>query len=317
MTDHEHPVLIIDGSNLFIRSFAAYPQMTSDGEQFGGCIGFLKTMRRLVSEMHPSRVYVVWESGGSSRRRALYSEYKMNRKPEKLNRFYEDDIPESDENRKFQMVQLLAMLKCIPVCQLYVPDCEGDDVISYLCCGPLKGHQKIIASSDKDFYQLLDEKTKIYSLHKKIYVVDRDVFKEFRVLSKNFAIAKALCGDTSDNIPGIKGMGFKTVAKLFPFLGTDERAILLQDVIDYSHSHVDESKMYTRIVEHEDDLKRNWRLVFLNGNMLSAQQSSKIDNLIATYTPKNNKVTLMKMLAKFGVSDIDVVDYFSAFNCIQ
>ena len=126
-------VLIIDGMNAFLRAHAAFPTMNSNGESMGGCIGFLKMMRRIVSELQPKAVYVAWEGGGSQRRRKLYAGYKMNRKPERLNRFYEDDIPDTDENRKHQLVTLLGMLKCVPVCQLYVSDCEGDDVIAYLC----------------------------------------------------------------------------------------------------------------------------------------------------------------------------------------
>ena len=282
----------------------------------GGCIGFLKTLRRLVADIQPTDVFIAWESGGSKRRRAIFSEYKLGRSPERLNRFYEDDIPESDENRKYQISVLLAMLKASPVCQLYVPDCEGDDVISYLCCGPFRDREKIIVSSDRDFYQLLNDKTMIYSLHKKNFVTKDTVLEEFRVLAENFAIAKALCGDASDNIPGIKGLGFKTVAKLFPFLATTERAIILQDVIDYSHSHIDECKKFREIVEHEPEIRRNWDLVFLNGNMLSASQIQKIDEMIATYVPQTDRIKMMKLFLKEGIDDFDVPMFMQAFNCV-
>ena len=104
MSTSQRPILIIDGMNAFVRSYAAYPSMSSHGYQVGGCVGFLKTLRKLVSEISPSSVYVVWEGGGSQRRRNLYADYKMNRKPEKLNRFYEDDIPDSDDNKKHHLI---------------------------------------------------------------------------------------------------------------------------------------------------------------------------------------------------------------------
>src|SRR3990167_9735177 len=144
------PVLIVDAMNLFVRSYCAYPTMSAHGYQMGGCVGFLKALRRIVSEVQPSAVYVCWEGGGSSRRRALLGTYKLNRAPGKLNRFYEDDIPDSEENRKHQTLSLLAFLKCMPVCQLYASDCEGDDLVAYLCCSPMRNVDKVIVSSDKD-----------------------------------------------------------------------------------------------------------------------------------------------------------------------
>lgn len=310
------PVLIVDAMNLFVRSYCAYPTMSVHGYQMGGCIGFLKTLRRIVSEVQPSAVYVCWEGGGSSRRRALLSEYKLNRAPGKLNRFYEDDIPDSEENRKHQVLALLALLKCMPVCQLYASDCEGDDLVAYLCCSPMRNVQKVIVSSDKDLYQLLDENTKLYSLHKKTFVTPETVMEEFKVKAKHFALAKALCGDPSDNVPGVKGVGFKTVAKLFPFLGLDED-VLLQDVLDYAHSHEDDSRIYKRIVDASSDVRRNWRLVYLDGNMIPANQQHANDQRIKSFEPKINRVGMVKLLVKEGINDFDVGDFFYAFNCIE
>jgi DNA polymerase-1 len=260
-------VLIIDGQNLFIRSYCAYPQLTSEGEQAGGMVGFLKSMAVICRQYYPGRVYVVWEGGGSSRRRKIYPDYKANRRPEKLNRFYEDDIPDTEDNKSKQLIALVHLLRHTPVCQVYVPDCEGDDVISYMCRGPLRGVDKLIVSSDKDMLQLLDEKTRVYSPHKKKIIEARDVFEEYRISPDNFAIAKCLCGDPTDNVPGIKGLGFKTVAKRFPILSGEP--VLLQDVINYASTHSDESIAYRRVVERVDDVRRNWQLVHLDGSMLS------------------------------------------------
>ena len=302
--------------NLFVRSYSAYPTMSAHGYQMGGCIGFLKTLRRIVNEQQPSAVYIAWEGGGSQRRRSIYPEYKMNRKPSKLNRFYEDDIPDTQDNEKHQIFALLSMLKNVPVCQIYTSDCEGDDVIAYLCRGPFRNVPKVIASSDKDLYQLLDAETKIYSLHKKTYVTEPDVLIEFRVRAQNFALAKSLCGDPGDNVPGIKGLGFKTVAKMYPFLGT-EQEIMLQDVIDYAAAHVEESIVHRRVVDQQSDVRRNWKLVFLDGSMLSATQASSVDHLLGTFKPRVDKMGLVKGLVKEGIGDFDVEGFYYAFNCID
>lgn len=317
MINIERPVLLVDAMNLFCRSYAAYPAMNSNGESMGGCVGFLKTLSRIVFETQPSAVYVAWEGGGSSRRRSLFSEYKLNRAPGKLNRFYEDDIPDTEENRKHQILVLLEMLKCAPVCQLYASDCEGDDLIAYLCCRPMRNVEKIIVSSDKDLYQLLDDKTKIYSLHKKTFVTQQNVLEEFRVQAKHFAIAKALCGDPGDNVPGVKGVGFKTVSKLFPFLGLEED-ILLQDVLNYANAHAEDSRYYKRIVDSSNEVKRNWRLVYLDGSMVPANQQAQNDERIQNFVPKENKVKLVKTLVREGIiNGFDIEDFFYAFNGIN
>lgn len=311
------PVLIVDAMNLFVRSYCAYPTMSTHGYQMGGCVGFMKTLSRIVFETQPTAVYVCWEGGGSSRRRSLLSEYKLNRAPGKLNRFYEDDIPDTEENRKHQVLALLEMLKCAPICQLYASDCEGDDLVAYLCCGPMKNDQKIIVSSDKDLYQLLNDKTKIYSLHKKTFVTQQNVLEEYRVHAKHFAIAKALCGDPGDNVPGVKGVGFKTVSKLFPFLGLEED-ILLQDVLNYANAHIEESLFYKRIVDNSNEIKRNWRLVFLDGSMVPYNQQAQNYQRIENFVPKMNKVKLIKSLVKEGIiSGFNVEDFCYAFNGIK
>lgn len=312
----QRPILIVDSMNLFVRSWAAYPSMSSHGYQMGGCIGFMKTLGRILHEMQPRAVYTIWEGGGSQRRRKLYADYKLGRKPEKLNRFYGDDIPDSEENKKHQLISLLGMLKNVPVCQIYASDCEGDDVIAYLCRGPFKDSEKIIVSSDKDMYQLLDDKTKIYSLHKKRLVTEQEIFEEFRIRTFNFALAKSLCGDPGDNVPGIKGLGFKTVAKRLPFLGNDKQ-ILLQEVIDFCQAHAAESAIYRRVVEQQEDVKRNWQLVHLDGSMLSANQISKVQHAIDTFEPRVNRIGLIRALVKEGVGDFDVEGFFYAFNCTE
>lgn len=289
--------------------------MSTHGYQMGGCIGFLKSLKRIVTEIQPKAVYVCWEGGGSTRRRKLLSEYKLNRAPGKLNRFYEDDIPDSEENRKHQVLALVGMLKCVPVCQLYASDCEGDDLIAYLTCGPLRGTNKIIVSSDKDLYQLLDDNTKLYSLHKKSIITKETVLEEFRVQAKHFALAKALCGDPGDNVPGVKGVGFKTVSRIFPFLGLDDD-VLLQDVLDYAHTHEDESRLYERIVKCQEDVKRNWRLVYLDGSMVPAHQQQLNSERVKNFVPQQDRVKMIKLLAKEGINDFDSADFFYAFRCL-
>lgn len=316
MSDESRSVFVVDGMNAYLRAYSSFPQMSSHGYQMGGCIGFLKTIQRLCREYQPSAVYVTWEGGGSQRRRKLYSEYKTNRRPERLNRFYEDDIPDTEDNKKHQLTVLISALKNVPVCQVYVPDCEGDDIVSHLCLGPLKGRNKIIVSSDKDMYQLLNDTTKLYSLHKKRFVTQDDIFEEFRIRCFNFAIAKALCGDVSDNVPGVKGLGLKTVAKKFPMLGSDS-TIILQEILDYAAARRTESVIYDRVFESSSEVRRNWQLVHLDGSMLSADQARRVNHVVDTFAPTVNRMGLIRILLKEGINDFDSEGFFYDMSCID
>lgn len=311
----DHPIVVVDGSNCFIRAYEACPDMSPNGYQIGGTLGFLRSIRRICTEIQPSELYLVWESGGSPRRRALFKEYKENRKPGKLNRFYGDDIPDTDDNRQHQLVTLVSLLKNLPIKQLYVPDCEGDDVMAYVCRGPFRKRDKIIASSDKDMYQLIDESTQIYSFHKKRRIISEDIVEEFRISPKNFALAKAVCGDPSDNIPGVEGMGFKTLAKRFPILGTDND-VLMQDLFDYASSHVKESVIYKRVLENKDLILRNWRLIYLDTSSLSPDQANRIETQLSTPPPSGNKFGLLKGLVAEGIGDFDVEGLFYSLGCL-
>ncbi len=308
-------LLLIDGLNLFTRSFCAYPQMDKNGLSIGGAIGTLKTLKKLILLTGCNAIIVCWEGGGSSRRRSLYSEYKTQRKPEKLNRFYEDDIPETEENRNRQVKLTVSLLQNLPVCQIYVEDAEADDLIGYLCENKFKNNEKVIVSSDKDFYQLINDKTTVYSLHKKQFLDEKYILDEFRISSQNFALAKALCGDVSDNIKGVKGIGFKTVSKKFPMLSLKD-SYLIEDLISYSAVRIKESAIYKRVVESEDLIKLNWRLVYLNGTMLSAQQISKIDSRIDSWKPSLNKISFTKQLLSFYNPDFDIDSFVYPFNSL-
>jgi DNA polymerase-1 len=165
-------------------------------------------------------------------------------------------------------------------------------------------------------YQLLDESTRIYSLYRKKFITREDLFDEYRVKSHNFALAKCLCGDDSDNIPGVRGLGFKTVAKKFPMLGSDD-TILLQELLDYAASHAESGAIYKRVTENAQDVKRNWQLVHLDGSMLSADQAKRVENVVDTFEPTVNKISLIKLLIKEGVTDFDAEGFYYDLLCID
>lgn len=317
-TDADRPNLLCDGKNIAIRSYAAYPSMTANGEQFGMVMGFLKTLERLVRESNPTKVFVAWESGGSARRRSIYPDYKKGRKPLKLNRFYGEDLPDTEENLKYQQAILVECLSNLPVTQLFVEDCEADDVIAYMVAAKLKGEKNIIVSSDRDFYQLLDKEKNnwIYSLHKKCYLNYDNVLEEFCVTANNVALAKAICGDGSDNIKGVKGIGFKKVQSMFPMLVDDTRDILLEEVVEYATARSD-STLYKRVVESKDTLKMNLKLVSLSSSSLSHRQTMKLESHLQSYEPSLNKLEFLKILVREKARDFDADKFFNSISILK
>lgn len=311
------PILLVDLFNVFTRQYAAHPDMTVNGSQSGGIVGTIKSIANLCNQIKPKAVYVIWESGGSSKRKAIMSEYKGNRNPssKKLNRFYGDDIPDTEDNKVWQIEVLAKALKSLPVCQVYVKNCEGDDVIAYLRKRKFKDDHCVIFSGDKDFYQLLDDKTKIYDPAKKILLTDKYVTLHFGISPQNFALAKAVCGDTSDNIPGVKGVGFKTLRKLFPALGLNQD-MAITDIVGQSRARSDEGKGIRSIGLSEDVIRRNWKLIYLDSAMLSSDQIEKIEYAIDNHNPQIEKLTLKNFALEHGLRSLDVDSICVSFMCL-
>jgi DNA polymerase-1 len=310
-----NPILIIDAMNLFVRSYCAFPSVSSHGYQMGGFVGFIKTLTKLSNDLMPKAIIITWEGGGSSKRRKIYADYKMNRRPEKLNRFYEDDIPDSNENRLHQNIALVKFLRLMPVWQLYTEDCEGDDLIAYLVSGPLYHKNIIIGSSDKDMHQLLTDKIHQYSFHKKIVLSPQNIYEEYGILAENFGIAKAICGDTSDNIPGVSRIGFKTLTKHIPLFR--EKSIILDDVIKYAAANRDSSMPCQRIIDEVDKIKMNWDLVKLDINSIPVSKSNQINTLLSTSRQAMDLIGMHKLLNDEGVSNINVDQLTFAFTRYQ
>lgn len=317
MKKKNQPILIIDFLNIFTRHFTVNPSLNKNGQAIGGAIGFLNNLKYILEEIYPKQVYIVFESGGSPRRRAIYKDYKANRKPVKLNRTYDENATSENEleNRMFQINFLMEALRKIPVCQVYVKDCEADDVIGYLSKYKFPDDDIVILSSDKDFYQLLDEKTTIYSPTSKKFIKSKDVVERFGIYPNNFCLARSLMGDPSDNISGIKGAGFKTLIKRFPkFSESNEIDIDMLLSISKQQSTISKIKVYKEINENQELIKRNWSLMYLDTQNLSAEQIKKINYAVDTFEPKKDKIGLLRLLIKQGLNKFDVEKLFFILN---
>jgi DNA polymerase I len=311
-------ILICDGMSLFIRHFLANPTVSTKGEFAGGVIGFLGSLATVINLTMPKQVIVVWEGGGSVKKRALFSEYKARKKPQKMNRFHADDIPTTVDNRNWQVATIVSLLKTVPVLQLYVENCEADDVIGYLCKYKYPQDPKVIISSDRDFYQLLNDRTKIYTPNTKKYVTSSDVVEKFGISPENFCLAKAICGDVSDNIPGVGGVGFKGLAKRFPELAADD-TLSIEEIVKRAAERNEEKQLqiYSQIIDNEEIIRRNWKLVLLDTGNLSASQVKKIEDGIDQFAPRRDKMGLLRALVREGLGIFDADRFFVSFNGVM
>jgi DNA polymerase-1 len=228
----------------------------------------------------PTKVVVIFDGiGGSNARRNLYPEYKANRNSSRItnhNIFSSKD--EESESINNQISRLIQYLQCLPVTVISIDGLEADDIIGYLA-NKFQAHdetQKVtIMSADKDFLQLVSDKVHCYSPTKKKIYTPKDVLEEFGVSSSNFLNYKILMGDTSDNIPGITGLGPKKLIKLFPELVNNTK-VELDEIISTSADKVDENKLYLSVVERRRQLLINQQLMSLNGSFLSPENKQLV-----------------------------------------
>lgn len=302
----QKPIIVIDGLNFFLRHFMANPAITATGELIGGIVGFVKGVGSLVTTLHPDQVIVVWEQGGPSpRRKHIFSEYKANRATNKaLQTVYRSDgkLQNTDGKNKIYQLQLLAKaLGNMPVCQIYVPDTECDDIIAYIVKRKLQNSSqtKIVVSSDKDFYQLLEDKTiRIYDPARKILIDEAYILEKFGISPRNITLARAVAGDPSDNLDGVSGIGLKTIAGRFPDVARTDIDLDLDWIKEASNKAINESKKppkcYGDILEHTGTIERNWKLMYLDTSCLAASQISKVDYKLENFKPICNRLDFIK-----------------------
>lgn len=311
-------ILIIDGYNQFLRSYIVDPSLGTNGAPMGGCKGFLKSLQKMVREIkYIDEIIVCWDGeGGSRKRRRLHKGYKEGRKPIQLNRNIVQNLsPEQEaENQRFQQLRLCEYLNHMPVVQFVFKDVEADDVIARIVkLGAYKGKIKIIVSSDKDFYQLCDEETVVFRPIQKQALNVNKLVDQFGIHPNNFALARSICGDASDNIEGIHRAGLTTVAKRFPFLA-ESKVYTLDDLFKFCTGVEKKIKLYENILENKKLLRRNLKLTSLDSPKISARQSQNIRTTIENFSPEFNKMDVIRMMASDGFTDWK---WDSLFRCYR
>lgn len=287
-------ILLIDSLNTFLRSFVMINHINPQGNHIGGLTGYLKSIGFAIRHIKPTRVILVFDGhGGSTNKRYLYPEYKANRKINKISNWEGFDTREEESDAiTNQLVRLVDYLKCLPVDLLSIDKIEADDVIGYIA-GNIGEHVHIM-SSDNDYLQLVSERVTIYSAVKKKFYTPETVLKEYGLTAPNFLTQKILLGDVSDNVPGVKGVGLKTLLKLYPELREDKE-VTLEEVLQVAN---EKQGKYSKIVDFAHQLDINRKLMDLKNPNVPQESIKVIQDVLSNPNNTLLRPTFLELYAE-------------------
>ena len=260
-TDHFY---LIDGSGYIFRAYYALPPLTrkSDGLPVGAVSGFCSMLFKLLEDsksnenlQKPTHFAVIFDSARKTFRNKIYSDYKANR----------SEAPD-DLAPQFEYIRKSVLAFNLPSVDL--PNYEADDLIATYTEQILaKGAKVTIVSSDKDLMQLYRKDVRLFDPMKNKFITPEDIMNKFGVEPKKVIDVQSLAGDSSDNIPGVPGIGVKTAAELINQYGT------LEKLLDNAHE-IKQNKRRETLIENKDKAIISKKLVTL---MKDAPAQRKIE----------------------------------------
>jgi DNA polymerase-1 len=301
-------ILLIDSLNTFLRSFVMIHHINPQGNHIGGLTGYLKSIGFAIRHIKPTRVILVFDGhGGSTNKRYLYPEYKANRKINKISNWDGfDSQAEESASITDQLVRLIDYLKCLPVDMLSIDKIEADDVIAHI--SNTTGDSVHIMSSDRDYLQLVSDRVTVYSPVKKKFYTPKAVLDEYGIPANNFLTQKILLGDSSDNVPGVQGLGVKTMLKLYPALKEPE-TLHIEQILEHAEK---EQGKYKKIYDFRQQLAINKQLMNLHEVNIPEEDLIRIQHVIDNPNMTVDKATFMKYYAEdcLGNSIPNVATWF-------
>ena len=276
-TDHFY---LIDGSGYIFRAYYALPPLTrkSDGLPTGAVSGFCSMLFKLLEDsksdqnsQKPTHFAVIFDSARKTFRNEIYSDYKANR----------SEAPD-DLAPQFEYIRKSVIAFNLPSVDL--PNYEADDLIATYVDQILKKGAKVtIVSSDKDLMQLYKKGVRIFDPMKNKFIKDDDVIKKFGVEASKVIDVQSLAGDSSDNVPGVPGIGVKTAAELINKYGT------LEKLLESTHE-IKQNKRRETLIENKNKALISKKLVTLD-------HKSPVDRELSEFKLKNiDKDKLYKFL---------------------
>jgi len=249
-TDHFY---LIDGSGYIFRAYYALPPLTrkSDGLPTGAVSGFCSMLFKLLEDsksnqnlQKPTHFAVIFDSARKTFRNEIYSDYKANR----------SEAPD-DLAPQFEYIRKSVLAFNLPSVDL--PNYEADDLIATYVEKILKKGAKVtIVSSDKDLMQLYKKGVRIFDPMKNKFISEEDIINKFGVDASKVIDVQSLAGDSSDNVPGVPGIGVKTAAELINKYGTLEKLLK-------SANEIKQNKRRETLIENKDKAIISKQLVTL------------------------------------------------------
>ncbi len=251
MTNNKNlkPLIIVDGFGFIFRAYHVQPPLTSpSGDPVGAIYGFTSMLMKLIADFKPEHAVIVLDHSGKNFRHDLYKDYKANRPPAP------DDLV-----MQLKLVEKAARalnFECISRAGY-----EADDIIATLAHKATEAKREtIVISSDKDLMQLVNDHVKMFDPVKSKFIQEEDIFAKFGVGPDKVREVQALMGDSSDNIPGVAGVGPKTAAGLINQFGDLETVLSSIDQV--------KSKRQQELLRSSaEDARISWKLVGLDHNI--------------------------------------------------
>ena len=207
-------VYLVDGSGYIFRAFHALPPLSrADGVQVNAVLGFTNMLLKLLEDTDADHIGVIFDAGRTSFRNEIYAEYKANR-------------PEAPPELIPQFPLVRDATRAANVASVEMEGFEADDIIAtYACRAVEAGAEVTIVSSDKDLMQLVNDKVRMFDPMKNKPISYPEVQEKFGVTPDKVIDIQALAGDSTDNVPGVPGIGVKTAAELINTYGSLEELL--------------------------------------------------------------------------------------------
>lgn len=222
-------LLLVDGNYYVYRSFFAIRSLSnSRGEPTNAIYGFIKTLRRMLKDLTPDLAAVVWDRGLPERRTQLQPDYKAQR-------------PEMPDEMVPQLPIIRELVPLLGFHGVDLPNTEADDLMaSYACAAVAKGIKVVLATNDKDLFQLVDDEVKVYTTNKTDLASPKDTFalldsqsvrKKWNLEPGQIGDLLCMIGDSVDNIAGVAGLGPKTATALLQAHGSLDQILTNLDSV--------------------------------------------------------------------------------------
>lgn len=239
---------LVDGSGYIFRAYYALPPLTSPkGIPVGAVYGFCNMLHRLIEKVDGNRLLVIFDAGRKTFRQDIYPEYKSHR-----------PAPPEDLIPQFSLIREACVAFGVPSVELI--GFEADDLIAaYARASIERGDNTQIISADKDLMQLLRPGVTMWDPIKNKPINDQVVFEKFGVTPDRVIDVQALCGDSSDNIPGVPGFGPKTSAELIQAFGSLENLLM-------RISEIKQPRRRDLLTQHAELARISKQLVTLDDN---------------------------------------------------